>query len=177
MILSGSRFVAAIVAFFFFGCAAASACNPGEFQCQGGYRYVCKCWTTTGCQYEFAGGYCHHDDCWRALGRKFQPVEQTRPPGEFGVQQLWHSRRRRSPVRGTDKHRCALSWRPALRKCHMVLSANRLTAAIAALLLLGCSAVSACNPGDRVCQGGHLIYMQMLVWRSLLLRACGGLPS
>ena len=38
----------------------------------------------------------------------------------------------------------------------MVLSANRLTAAIAALLLLGCSAVSACNPGDRVCQGGHL---------------------
>jgi hypothetical protein len=37
-------------------------CNPGDFQCQGGYRYVCKCWTTTGCQYESAGGYCHHDD-------------------------------------------------------------------------------------------------------------------
>jgi hypothetical protein len=33
-------------------------------------------------------------------------------------------------------------------------------ASIAALLLLGCSAVSACNPGDSVCQGGCLYKCQ-----------------
>lgn len=62
MILSGSRLLTVIAAFFFLGCAAALACNPGDFQCQGGYRYVCKCWTTTGCQYESDSGYCHHDN-------------------------------------------------------------------------------------------------------------------
>jgi hypothetical protein len=45
------------------GSAAAFAdCNVGDFQCSGGYRYVCKCWTATGCNYEPAGGSCHHDD-------------------------------------------------------------------------------------------------------------------
>jgi hypothetical protein len=63
MILSCSRFLAATAAFIFLGCAAASAdCNPGDLQCQGGYRYICKCWTTTGCQYERDSGYCHNDD-------------------------------------------------------------------------------------------------------------------
>jgi hypothetical protein len=37
----------------------------------------------------------------------------------------------------------------------MALSVGRLTTAIAALLLLGCSAVSACDPGDSVCKGGY----------------------
>jgi hypothetical protein len=56
------RFVSAIAALLLLSCSAASACNPGDFQCQNGYRYVCKCWTTTGCQYESDSGYCHHDD-------------------------------------------------------------------------------------------------------------------
>ena len=38
----------------------ALACNVGDATCNNGYKYVCTCWTATGCNYEYSG-LCHHD--------------------------------------------------------------------------------------------------------------------
>lgn len=62
MILSSGRFVAVIAALSFLGCSAASACTPGDIQCDKGYRFECQCWTDgKGCRY-FPSGTCYHDD-------------------------------------------------------------------------------------------------------------------
>lgn len=50
-----------IAALCFLGCSAASACNVGDIQCEKGYKYICKCWTATGCNYE-PDGTCYRDD-------------------------------------------------------------------------------------------------------------------
>jgi hypothetical protein len=62
MRLSFLRLSSATATLLLLGSSAAFACNPGDFQCNNGYRYICKCWTTTGCNYEPDSGYCHHDD-------------------------------------------------------------------------------------------------------------------
>ena len=54
-------FTPTIAALLFLGCSAASACNVGDIQCENGYKSVCKCWTTTGCNYE-PDGTCYRDD-------------------------------------------------------------------------------------------------------------------
>jgi hypothetical protein len=61
MILSYGRFISAIAALSFLGCSAASACNPGDIHCENGYKFTCKCWTVSGCNYE-ADGTCYRDD-------------------------------------------------------------------------------------------------------------------
>ena len=61
MSLPYSRFMLAIMAILFLGCSAASACNVGDIQCENGYKYICKCWTATGCNYE-PDGTCYRDD-------------------------------------------------------------------------------------------------------------------
>jgi hypothetical protein len=33
----------------------AYACWQGESQCNGGYLYICKCWTSSGCRFEYSG--------------------------------------------------------------------------------------------------------------------------
>ncbi len=46
------------VSFAAFGTGSAKACNPGDIQCDNaGYRYVCQCWTSEGCQY-YPNGSC-----------------------------------------------------------------------------------------------------------------------
>jgi hypothetical protein len=55
----------------------------------------------------------------------------------------------------------------------MALSVGRLTAAIAALLILGCSAASACDPGDRVCRGRHLYICKCWCGESCCYEAAG----
>jgi hypothetical protein len=57
------RVLSASAALLFLGSTAALAqCNVGDIQCSRGYRYVCKCWTSTGCRYEPDSGSCHNDD-------------------------------------------------------------------------------------------------------------------
>jgi hypothetical protein len=55
------RLLPAIAALCLLGCSAASACNVGDIQCENGYKYICKCWTASGCNYE-PDGTCYHDD-------------------------------------------------------------------------------------------------------------------
>jgi hypothetical protein len=43
------------------GLSPASACNPGEFTCSGGYKSTCKCWTVSGCNFE-PDGLCQRDE-------------------------------------------------------------------------------------------------------------------
>ncbi len=43
------------------GGPAALACTPPASYCQGGYLYICRCWTATGCSFEYAGT-CLRDD-------------------------------------------------------------------------------------------------------------------
>jgi hypothetical protein len=58
MRLSSWRFVSAAVALVFCNCTAALACNVGDIQCDAaGYRYVCECWTSEGCNY-YPDGVC-----------------------------------------------------------------------------------------------------------------------
>ena len=59
--MSYSRFVSTVGALLVLGCSAASACNVGQIACNNGYKYVCQCYTTGGCQMVSAGT-CHHDD-------------------------------------------------------------------------------------------------------------------
>ncbi len=61
MTLENRLFMPAIAALLFLGCSAASACNVGDIQCENGYRYVCKCWTGYGCNYD-RDGTCYRDD-------------------------------------------------------------------------------------------------------------------
>ena len=51
----------AVAALWFLSCGGALACNVGDIQCEKGYKYVCKCWTATGCNYE-PDGTCYRDD-------------------------------------------------------------------------------------------------------------------
>src|ERR1700688_2984978 len=55
------RALLTITALCVLGCWAASACNVGDIQCEKGYKYICKCWTATGCNYE-PDGTCYRDD-------------------------------------------------------------------------------------------------------------------
>ena len=61
MIGSYGRLISLVAGLVLLSAAAASACEVGDVQCDNGYRYVCACWTTTGCNYE-RSGICHHDD-------------------------------------------------------------------------------------------------------------------
>jgi hypothetical protein len=61
MISQGIRLMPAVVALWFLSCSGALACNVGDIQCEKGYKYVCKCWTATGCNYE-PDGTCYRDD-------------------------------------------------------------------------------------------------------------------
>jgi hypothetical protein len=54
-------FLMAVATVVFFGISPSYACNPGEAYCSGGYRYVCQCWTATGCSYSYSG-LCRQDD-------------------------------------------------------------------------------------------------------------------
>jgi hypothetical protein len=51
----------AVAALWFLSCGGVLACNVGDIQCEKGYKYVCKCWTATGCNYE-PDGTCYRDD-------------------------------------------------------------------------------------------------------------------
>lgn len=55
------RALLTITALCVLGCSAALACNVGDIQCEKGYKYICKCWTATGCNYE-PDGTCYRDD-------------------------------------------------------------------------------------------------------------------
>jgi hypothetical protein len=59
--MSYGRFVSMVGALLFLGCSAAYACNPGDIHCENGYKFTCKCWTISGCNYE-ADGTCYRDD-------------------------------------------------------------------------------------------------------------------
>ena len=61
MISQGFRLMPAVAALWFLSCGGALACNVGDIQCEKGYKYVCKCWTATGCNYE-PDGTCYRDD-------------------------------------------------------------------------------------------------------------------
>jgi hypothetical protein len=61
MISQGIRLMPAVAALWFLSCGGALACNVGDIQCEKGYKYVCKCWTATGCNYE-PDGTCYRDD-------------------------------------------------------------------------------------------------------------------
>jgi len=57
------RLVSVAIALFFVGGSSAFAsCNPGQIQCDKGYRYVCECWSDGGgCRYT-QYGTCNHED-------------------------------------------------------------------------------------------------------------------
>jgi len=56
MTLQFGRLVSLLAVSMFFDCSVASACNPGDVQCEGGYRYVCECWSDGGgCRYAPSG--------------------------------------------------------------------------------------------------------------------------
>jgi hypothetical protein len=55
------RLMPAVAALWFLSCSGVLACNVGDIQCEKGYKYVCKCWTATGCNYE-PDGTCYRDD-------------------------------------------------------------------------------------------------------------------
>src|SRR5476651_878417 len=61
MISQFTRLMPVAAALWFLSCSVASACNVGDIQCEKGYKYVCKCWTATGCNYE-PDGTCYRDD-------------------------------------------------------------------------------------------------------------------
>ena len=47
----------------------AAACNVGDIQCDAaGYRYVCECWTATGCSYTQYGTCSSYHPSERGLG-------------------------------------------------------------------------------------------------------------
>ena len=61
MRLSIAGLFAAVLASGALATGAALACNVGDIACNNGYQYVCRCWTATGCDYQYEG-VCHHDD-------------------------------------------------------------------------------------------------------------------
>jgi hypothetical protein len=61
------RLMPAVAALWFLSCSGVLACNVGDIQCEKGYKYVCKCWTATGCNYE-PDGTCYRDDGAGPLG-------------------------------------------------------------------------------------------------------------
>ena len=48
--------IAAAMVVMLGGSSVALACDVGDIQCDSaGYRYVCQCYTTDGCQYYYSG--------------------------------------------------------------------------------------------------------------------------
>lgn len=90
-----SKTLIGVVALAVFGSGPTLACNPGDIQCDGaGYRYVCQCYTTDGCQY-YSNGTCsayrgprRENDIRAVFWRSHDRVEPNstafRPPGDSG---------------------------------------------------------------------------------------------
>ncbi len=67
-VLAGFAAIAMSAAF----AAPSYACDVGESYCNGGSLYVCQCWTTTGCSYEYSG-VCEN------LALNFSPAPHAKP--------------------------------------------------------------------------------------------------
>jgi len=77
--MSYGRLISTVGALLVLGCSAASACDVGQIACEKGYKFVCRCWTSTGCIME-PDGVCHHDDLSRpqAFNLTLKKMQQAR---------------------------------------------------------------------------------------------------
>ena len=76
------RFISTVGAVLILGCSVASAANcefAGQVACVGGYKYICACWTTGGCEFAPSGS-CHHNDPTgpQAFNHTLKSIHQVR---------------------------------------------------------------------------------------------------
>ena len=73
------KWTAAMLTLASLGSGAALACDVGNIQCDSaGYRYVCQCYTSSGCQY-YPDGSCtaYHASPPEIVTRRIGYVERT----------------------------------------------------------------------------------------------------